>query len=46
MNSNSEWNNNDWQGKRKDQIESSYKIAFYAIVGMAIIILISYFIDK
>jgi hypothetical protein len=40
---NKEW---DWQGKRKEQIESSYKIAFYAIIGMGIVILISYFIDK
>ena len=43
---NSEWNTDDWQGKRKDQIESSYKIAFYAIIGMIVIITISYLIDK
>jgi|LakMenEpi03Aug12_release.lakeMendotaPanAssembly.Ray.scaffolds.fasta_scaffold3923771_2 hypothetical protein len=43
---NKEWDTNDWQGKRKEQIESSYKIAFYAIIGMGIVILISYFIDK
>jgi hypothetical protein len=43
---NKKWNTNDWQGKRKDQIESSYKIAFYSIVGMILIIAIAYFIDK
>ena len=37
------WNSNDYQGKRKDQVESSYSIFFVSelillvLIGMALI---------
>ncbi len=34
-----EWNKNDWQGKRKDQVDFSYKIGFYSLVAGAVLIL-------
>jgi hypothetical protein len=33
------WNTNEWQGKRRDQVEYSSKIGFYSLVGAALIIL-------
>lgn len=26
------WNPNEWQGKRKDQVESSYKVVGYSFI--------------
>ena len=37
-------NKNNWQGKRKDQIESSYKLAFWSFGGIIMVMLIT-FID-
>jgi uncharacterized membrane protein YidH (DUF202 family) len=38
------WNNNEWQGRRKDQYESSAKYVFYCIVAFAVIFLTSIFL--
>ena len=27
-----EWNRNEWQGKRKDQVDYSYKITLYTLL--------------
>lgn len=35
-----EFNTDDYQGKTKKQLEDSYKGAFYAIIGMVLIILL------
>ena len=35
-----DWNINDYQGKRKDQIEFSEKMAFWSLVGIFMIIII------
>jgi hypothetical protein len=31
------WNKNEWQGKRKGQIETSYKAVGYSLVLMVIV---------
>ena len=32
------WNENEWQGRRKEQVESSLKIGFYAILILGVIL--------
>jgi uncharacterized membrane protein YidH (DUF202 family) len=35
------WNENEWQGRRKEQVESSLKIGFYSlVVGVLVIIIL------
>ena len=29
---NKEWNPNDWQGKRKDQVDYAHTVTFYTII--------------
>lgn len=35
-----EWNSDEWQGKRKDQVEFAYLGAIIAIIGIVFITLI------
>lgn len=42
---NKEWNPRDWQGKSKHQLESSYKILGWAILGMVIFGIVGYLIN-
>ncbi len=35
------WNRNDWQGRRKDQYESSAKILFYCYLALAVVMIAS-----
>lgn len=42
---NKEWNPRDWQGKSKNQIESSYKIMGWTLLGMVIFGIIGYLIN-
>jgi uncharacterized membrane protein YidH (DUF202 family) len=39
------WNNNDWQGRRKDQYETSAKLVFYCTVAFVAIALTSLFLS-
>ena len=34
------WNENEWQGRRKEQVESSLKIGFYDILILGVILLL------
>jgi hypothetical protein len=34
------WNKNDWQGKRKEQVEFSSKMGFYSLVAGSVILFI------
>jgi hypothetical protein len=34
-----DWNKNDWQGKRKEQVDFSSKMGFYSLVVGAVVIL-------
>jgi uncharacterized membrane protein YidH (DUF202 family) len=36
-----EWNKNDWQGKRKEQVDYSAKVLFFASIGFILLIIIS-----
>jgi len=36
---NENWNFNDWQGKRRDQVESSYKIAGFSLLILSVIVI-------
>jgi len=36
------WNPNDWQGKRKDQLEYSYKVVFYSTIVIFCVIIIEF----
>lgn len=39
-----EWNNNDWQGKKKNQVESTYKILGYVtIISLTLLIILMLF---
>lgn len=35
------WNRNNWQGRRKDQVEYSNKVVFYCLVAMVTTFLMS-----
>jgi len=35
-----DWNPNDYQGKRQDQVEGSYKIVGYCFLGLLILLVI------
>jgi hypothetical protein len=35
-----EWNENDWQGKRKDQVDYSGKVLFYSSIGFILLLII------
>jgi hypothetical protein len=36
-----DWNENDWQGKRKDQVNYAAKALFFGSIGFILIIIIS-----
>lgn len=38
---NKNWNPNDWQGRSKKNVETSYKLTFYSIVGMIATLIIA-----
>jgi hypothetical protein len=38
-----DWNKNDWQGKRKEQVDFSSKMGFYSLVVGAAVILVGLF---
>lgn len=38
---NDKWNREDWQGRRKEQVEFSYKVAFYSILVLTGLIILS-----
>jgi len=35
------WNPDEWQGRSKENVETSYKFAFYAMIGMATMLIIA-----
>jgi len=37
------WNKNEWQGKRKDQVEFSTKVTFYSLIGGVLVIIFGLF---
>jgi hypothetical protein len=39
------WNENDWQGRRKEQVESSSKIGFYSMITLFVLIVGGFFIN-
>tara|TARA_B100001057_G_scaffold295956_1_gene296081 strand:+ start:604 stop:738 length:135 start_codon:yes stop_codon:yes gene_type:complete len=38
---NKDWDENEWQGRSKKNVETSYKLAFYSFIGMAITLVIA-----
>lgn len=34
-----DWNENDWQGRSKQQVESTYKLYAFSVIGLAICLL-------
>jgi hypothetical protein len=34
-----DWNKNEWQGRRKDQVDFSSKVGFYSLIIGAVIVL-------
>ncbi len=40
-----DWNPNDFQGKRKDQVDYSAKVLFYSMIGLITTLLISFIIS-
>ena len=36
-----EWNKNDWQGKRKEQVDYSAKVLFFGTIALIIMIIAS-----
>ena len=41
MNKNKKWNPDEWQGRSKENVEASYKFAFYSMIGMVITLVIA-----
>lgn len=35
-----DWDKNNWQGRRKDQIEFSSKVVFYSLVVGAVVVIV------
>ena len=35
------WNPEEWQGRSKENVETSYKLAFYSMMGMVAILIIA-----
>jgi len=35
------WNSDEWQGRSKANVETSYKLAFISIVGMITILIVA-----
>ena len=35
------WNPHDWQGRSRKNVETSYKLAFYSFIGIAITLVIA-----
>tara|TARA_B100000963_G_scaffold243230_1_gene212907 strand:+ start:164 stop:298 length:135 start_codon:yes stop_codon:yes gene_type:complete len=35
------WNPHDWQGRSRKNVETSYRLAFYSFIGMAITLVIA-----
>jgi len=35
-----DWDKNNWQGKRKDQVEFSSKVAFYSLVAAVVVVIV------
>ena len=35
-----DWDKNNWQGKRKDQVEFSSNVAFYSLVVGAVVVIV------
>lgn len=35
-----DWDKNNWQGKRKDQVEFSSNVAFYSLVAAAVVVIV------
>jgi hypothetical protein len=33
-----DWNENNWQGRRKEQVEFSGKALFYGVIGLIIVV--------
>ena len=40
-----DWNPNDFQGKRKDQVDFSAKVLFFSLIGLLTTLLISFIIS-
>jgi hypothetical protein len=40
-----DWNRNDWQGRRRDQYESSAKFTFWSIIALIIVAAIALIIQ-
>ena len=35
------WNPEEWQGRSKENVETSYKFAFYSMIGMIAILIVT-----
>lgn len=42
MNNINNWDANDWQGRTKEQVESSYQMAGWAFIGIIFLIALSF----
>ena len=41
MKKNKNWNPDEWQGRSRENVEASYRLAFYSMVGMVAILIIA-----